>query len=141
MKPAPRAPGTTRKLFALSLSIALAMSGVGIIIPVVPSHIGRMGLASASTEQVALHVSLLAAGYAFMQLLRAPLWGRLSDSLGSSPLAASAKRNELRLQSTRARGRSRSSSLGGSAEEDSKSGSHSAPESEGGANPKPGAKP
>jgi len=88
MKPAPRAPGTTRKLFALSLSIALAMSGVGIIIPVVPSHIGRLGLAGASTEQVALHVSLLAAGYAFMQLLLAPLWGRLSDSLGRRPLLA-----------------------------------------------------
>jgi DHA1 family multidrug resistance protein-like MFS transporter len=88
MKPARRPPGTTRKLFALSLSIALAMSGVGIIIPVVPSHIGRLGLAGASTEQVALHVSLLAAGYAFMQLLFAPLWGRLSDSLGRRPLLA-----------------------------------------------------
>ena len=88
MKPARRTPGTTRKLFALSLSIALAMSGVGIILPVVPSHIGRLGLASASTEQVALHVSLLAAGYALMQLLLAPLWGRLSDSLGRRPLLA-----------------------------------------------------
>jgi len=87
MKPA-RAPGTTRKLLALSLSIALAMSGVGIILPVVPSHIGRMGLASASTGQVALHVSLLAAGYALMYLLFAPLWGRLSDSLGRRPLLA-----------------------------------------------------
>jgi MFS family permease len=64
------------------------MSGVGIIIPVVPSHIGRLGLAGASTEQVALHVSLLAAGYASMQLLLAPLWGRLSDSLGRRPLLA-----------------------------------------------------
>ncbi|MBK7583246.1 MAG: MFS transporter [Myxococcales bacterium] len=76
----------TRKLFALSLSIALAMSGVGIILPVVPSHIERLGLASASTAQVALHVSLLAAGYALMYLLFAPLWGRLSDSLGRRPL-------------------------------------------------------
>jgi DHA1 family multidrug resistance protein-like MFS transporter len=88
MKPARRAPGTTRKLFALSISIAMAMSGVGIILPVVPSHIGRLGLAGASTAQVALHVSLLAAGYAFMQLLLAPLWGRLSDSLGRRPLLA-----------------------------------------------------
>ena len=88
MKPARRLPGTTRKLFALSLSIALAMSGVGIILPVVPSHIGRLGLASASTQQVALHVSLLAAGYALMQLLVAPLWGRLSDSIGRRPLLA-----------------------------------------------------
>jgi len=78
----------TRKLFPLSLSIALAMSGVGIILPVVPSHIEYLGLANASTAQVALHVSLLAAGYALMQLLLAPLWGRLSDSLGRRPLLA-----------------------------------------------------
>ena len=62
MKPGRRASGTTRKLFALSLAIALATSGVGIILPVVPSHLERLGLASASIAQVQLHVSLLAAG-------------------------------------------------------------------------------
>ncbi len=86
MKRARRAPGTTRKLFALSLSIALAMSGVGIILPVVPSHLEYLGLVDATTGQVALHVSLLAAGYALMYLVFAPLWGRLSDSLGRRPL-------------------------------------------------------
>ena len=86
MKPSRRAPGTTRKLFAPSLAIALAMSGVGIILPVVPSHLEHLGLAGASTAQVQLHVSLLAAGYALIQLLLAPLWGRLSDSLGRRPL-------------------------------------------------------
>ncbi len=88
MKPPGKTQSTTRTRFALSFSIALAMSGVGIILPVVPSHIERLGLADASTAQVALHVSLLAAGYAFMQLLFAPLWGRLSDSLGRRPLLA-----------------------------------------------------
>lgn len=83
-----RSPGTTHKLFALSFSIALAMSGVGIILPVVPSHVERLGLASLSTAQVALHVSLLAAAYALMHLLFAPLWGRLSDSFGRRPLLA-----------------------------------------------------
>lgn len=87
-KPAGAPPGTARKRFALSLSIALAMSGVGIILPVVPSHIARLGLVGASNAQVALHVSLLAAGYALMQLLLAPLWGRLSDSIGRRPLLA-----------------------------------------------------
>lgn len=86
MKPEGRIPGRTRQRFALSLSIALAMSGVGIILPVVPSHIERLGLTNPSTAQVALHVSLLAAGYALMHLLLAPLWGRLSDSLGRRPL-------------------------------------------------------
>lgn len=88
MRPLGRAPGTTRKLSVLSLSIALAMSGVGLIIPVVPFHIERLGLGGASTAQVALHVSLLAAGYALMQLLFAPVWGRLSDSRGRRPLLA-----------------------------------------------------
>lgn len=88
MKPPGKTQSTTRKLFALSLSIALAMSGIGMILPVVPSHIERLGLANGSTAQVALHVSLLAAGYALMQLLFAPLWGRLSDSLGRRPLLA-----------------------------------------------------
>ena len=78
----------TRKLLALSISIALAMSGVGMILPVVPSHIARLGLTDMSTAQVAFHVSLLAAGYALMQLLLAPVWGRLSDSLGRRPLLA-----------------------------------------------------
>jgi DHA1 family multidrug resistance protein-like MFS transporter len=88
MKRLGTALSTTRKLFALSLSIALAMSGVGIILPVVPSHVEHLGLANASTARVALHVSLLAASYALMQLLFAPLWGRLSDSLGRRPLLA-----------------------------------------------------
>ncbi len=81
-----RAPGTTRKLLALSLSMALAMSGVGIILPIVPSHLEHLGLVNSTSAQVALHVSLLAAGYALMYLLFAPLWGRLSDSLGRRPL-------------------------------------------------------
>jgi MFS transporter, DHA1 family, multidrug resistance protein len=58
------------------------------ILPIVPSHVARLGLAHTSTAQVALHVTLLAAGYALMQLLVAPFWGRLSDSLGRRPLLA-----------------------------------------------------
>lgn len=86
MKPAAKTPGTTRKLLALSLSIALTTVGIGIIIPVVPPHIERVGLDSVSSGQVGMHVSLLAAGYALMQLLFAPLWGSVSDSLGRRPL-------------------------------------------------------
>jgi maltooligosyltrehalose synthase len=53
-----KTPGTRRQRFALSLSIALAMSGVGMILPIVPSHVARLGLANTSTAQVALHVTL-----------------------------------------------------------------------------------
>ncbi len=83
-----RPPGTTRKLLAISLCMALAMSGIGIILPVVPSHIARLGVSTPSTAQVALHVSMLAVVYALMQLVFAPLWGRLSDSRGRRKLLA-----------------------------------------------------
>jgi len=53
--------------------MALAMSGVGIILPIVPSHLERLGLVNSISAQVALHVSLLAAGYALMYLLFAPI--------------------------------------------------------------------
>ncbi len=86
MTPDPRASKTTPKLWPLWLSMALAMAGIGIIVPVVPSHLEHLGLVNATTGQVAKHVSLLAAGYALMYLLFAPLWGRLSDRLGRRPL-------------------------------------------------------
>ncbi|HYU15997.1 MAG TPA: MFS transporter [Candidatus Acidoferrum sp.] len=76
----------TRRLFALSLSVALVMAGVGIDLPLLPLHVERLGLGGSSTADAALHVSLLAAGYALMHLLFAPLWGRLSDSIGRKPL-------------------------------------------------------
>ena len=77
-----------RALLPLCLSIGLAMSGIGIILPLVPFHIERMGLGGISISQSALHTSALAASYALMQLLFAPAWGRLSDSLGRRPLLA-----------------------------------------------------
>lgn len=77
-----------RKLVVLSSAIALAMGGVGIILPVMPFHVGRLGVGALSTARLGLHMSLLAAGYALMQLLLAPVWGRLSDSIGRRPLLA-----------------------------------------------------
>ncbi len=88
MTPAGKTPGMTRKLLALSFSIALATSGIGMILPIVPFHIERVGLGGMPTALVAVHVSLLAASYALMQLGLAPVWGRLSDSLGRRPLLA-----------------------------------------------------
>ena len=83
-----RTPGTTRKLFALSISIALAMSGVGIILPVVPPTSSAWGSPTLRARKWRCTSACSAAGYALMQLLVAPLWGRLSDSLGRRPLLA-----------------------------------------------------
>lgn len=55
--PPGKLPGTTRKLFALSLSIALAMSGVGIILPI---RFGEVHLASVARALMGLSLARLA---------------------------------------------------------------------------------
>ena len=91
MTPAGKTPGMTRKLLALSFSIALATSGIGMILPIVPFHIERVGLGGMPTAQVAVHVSLLAASYALMQLVLAPVWGRLSAPKKSGDSSSSVR--------------------------------------------------
>ncbi len=55
------------------------MVGFGIIIPVIPFYAEEMG---ASPTQL----GLLMAVYSFMQLLFAPMWGRISDRIGRKPV-------------------------------------------------------
>jgi MFS transporter, DHA1 family, multidrug resistance protein len=57
----------------------LVMVGFGIIIPVLPFYAEQIG---ASPTQL----GLLMAVYSFMQLLFAPIWGRLSDRIGRKPV-------------------------------------------------------
>ncbi|WP_243354936.1 MFS transporter [Bacillus litorisediminis] len=57
----------------------LVMVGFGIIIPVMPFYAEEMG---ASPTQL----GLLMAVYSFMQLLFAPMWGRISDRIGRKPV-------------------------------------------------------
>lgn len=57
----------------------LVMVGFGIIIPVMPFYVEEIG---ASPTQL----GLLMAVYSVMQLLFAPMWGRVSDRIGRKPV-------------------------------------------------------
>jgi len=63
----------------LFLVMFLVMVGFGIIIPVLPFYAENLGAS-------ALELGLLMAVYSLMQLLFAPMWGRISDRIGRKPV-------------------------------------------------------
>lgn len=63
-------------LFAVMFFV---MVGFGIIIPVLPFYAEDMGASP-------LQLGLLMAVYSFMQLIFAPMWGRISDRIGRKPV-------------------------------------------------------
>lgn len=63
----------------LFLIMFLVMVGFGIIIPVLPFYAEELG--ATPTE-----LGLLMAVYSFMQLVFAPIWGRISDRIGRKPV-------------------------------------------------------
>ncbi len=68
-----------KALAILFLVMFLVMAGFGIIIPVLPFYAEEIG--ANPTE-----LGLLMAVYSFMQLLFAPIWGRVSDRIGRKPV-------------------------------------------------------
>jgi DHA1 family multidrug resistance protein-like MFS transporter len=70
---------TKAALPILFVVMFLVMVGFGIIIPVLPFYAEELG---ASPTQL----GLLMAVYSFMQLIFAPIWGRLSDRIGRKPV-------------------------------------------------------
>ena len=70
---------TKRALPLLFAVMFLVMVGFGIIIPVLPFYAEEIG---ASPTQL----GLLMAVYSLMQLLFAPIWGRVSDKIGRKPV-------------------------------------------------------
>lgn len=70
---------TKKALPILFLVMFLVMIGFGIIIPVLPFYAEEMG---ASPTQL----GLLMAVYSLMQLIFAPVWGKLSDRIGRKPI-------------------------------------------------------
>jgi MFS transporter, DHA1 family, multidrug resistance protein len=70
---------TKKALPVLFLVMFLVMVGFGIIIPVMPFYAEEMG---ATPTQL----GLLMAVYSLMQLLFAPMWGRVSDRIGRKPV-------------------------------------------------------
>ncbi|WP_227936938.1 MFS transporter [Alkalihalobacillus deserti] len=70
---------TKKALPVLFAVMFLVMVGFGIIIPVMPFYVEEIG---ASPTQL----GLLMAVYSVMQLLFAPMWGRVSDQIGRKPV-------------------------------------------------------
>jgi MFS transporter, DHA1 family, multidrug resistance protein len=70
---------TKKALPILFLVMFLVMVGFGIIIPVIPFYAEEIG---ATPTQL----GLLMAVYSLMQLLFAPMWGRVSDRIGRKPV-------------------------------------------------------
>ncbi|MGE7604428.1 MFS transporter [Peribacillus sp. NPDC097675] len=70
---------TKKVLPVLFLVMFLVMVGFGIIIPVMPFLAEKVG--GSPTE-----LGLLMAVYSFMQLIFAPMWGRISDRIGRKPV-------------------------------------------------------
>ena len=70
---------TKRALPILFAVMFFVMVGFGIIIPVLPFYAENIG--ASPTE-----LGLLMAVYSLMQLLFAPMWGRISDRIGRKPV-------------------------------------------------------
>lgn len=70
---------TKNALLILFIVMFLVMVGFGIIIPVLPFYAEKIG---ASPTQL----GMLMAVYSLMQLLFAPMWGRISDRIGRKPV-------------------------------------------------------
>ena len=70
---------TKRALPILFAVLFLVMVGFGIIIPVLPFYAENIG--ASPTE-----LGFLMAVYSLMQLLFAPIWGRISDRIGRKPV-------------------------------------------------------
>ena len=79
---------TMRNHFLVLLASLFVVSiGFGITLPVLPFYAERLAMAAgASRKTMVVHVGLLTGVFSLMQLLFAPLWGRLSDRIGRRPL-------------------------------------------------------
>jgi DHA1 family multidrug resistance protein-like MFS transporter len=68
-----------KNIYILAFSLAVVMLGFGIVIPIMPFYVERLG--AGGTE-----LGLLVASYAVMRLICGPIWGNLSDRLGRKPV-------------------------------------------------------
>jgi len=75
-----------KNLFYIYLSIFLVYVGYGLTLPLLPFFVERMSSSPMSRETVSLHVGMITGVFALMTVLFAPLWGKLSDSIGRKPL-------------------------------------------------------
>lgn len=75
-----------KNLFYIYLSIFLVYVGYGLTLPLLPFFVERMSSTVMSQETVSLHVGMITGVFALMTVLFAPLWGKLSDTIGRKPL-------------------------------------------------------
>jgi DHA1 family multidrug resistance protein-like MFS transporter len=68
-----------RNQWILAFVLFVVMLGFGVIIPILPFYVERMG--AGGTE-----LGLLMASYAVMRLICGPFWGSLSDRIGRKPV-------------------------------------------------------
>jgi len=70
---------TRRQVIVLSFTLIVVMLGYGMVIPIFPFYIEKLG-ASGS------HLGLLVATSAFLEFVFAPIWGSVSDRAGRKPV-------------------------------------------------------
>jgi DHA1 family multidrug resistance protein-like MFS transporter len=70
---------TKRSIQILSFTLLVVMLGYGMVLPVMPFYIEKLG--AGGTE-----LGWLMATYSLMQLIFAPIWGALSDRVGRKPV-------------------------------------------------------
>src|SRR5258708_21904843 len=88
IEPRESLPSRTRRiLFLLAASIALMMTGYGIVLPVFAKRLGELGSGVAALR-------LLSMGFAFAQLLLSPLLGSFADRFCRKPLILIARAGE-----------------------------------------------
>lgn len=68
-----------RNLTILALTMIVIMLGFGMVVPIMPFLIDKMGATGSD-------LGWLVAVYALMQLIFAPIWGALSDRVGRKPV-------------------------------------------------------
>jgi DHA1 family multidrug resistance protein-like MFS transporter len=68
-----------KNLYILAFALVVVMLGFGIVIPIMPFYVERLG--AGGTE-----LGLLVASYAVMRLICGPIWGSLSDRVGRKPV-------------------------------------------------------
>jgi len=72
-----------KQLYILYISLYVAMIGYGISLPVLPFFLQNLAdYRNISPAETSLHIGGVTAIFAFGQMIFAPLWGKLSDSIG-----------------------------------------------------------
>ena len=68
-----------RNVYILALTLVVVTLGVGMIIPILPFYMERLGAGG-------MELGLLTASYALMRLIFGPFWGSFSDRVGRKPV-------------------------------------------------------